>query len=636
MPIFTIQVDGHKLRIQAPDEATALSEANAWKPEKAKPSGPVFDPVKDAKRAFAPLAESVKSDMAALRAGKPASINPMDNPVIGGVAATVQALTNQITGPASRAIGRTALPIYEKPAAPGSDGFGRAPQRLEGEARDSAFEDVLNSALSSVRAGVPRAWVGGKTAGFERVLPAPKRVAPTPVERKVATAVERAIQRDAMTPADVMARTEKGVPAFHAGGENLTSLAEVAAQSPGSARRVLRSAVRDYSATAPTRVKADIATELGGRGDYFATMEAKQAQRAAKAKPLLEEAFAAPIDPVVFSDKVQPILGRLPKGSLEQAYDIARREGRNPVDMGFEVSPASGDIPAMVTVKNPTTETLHYVKKGIDQTLEQYRNPVTRELDLSGSPGAQVDSQVRKTLARTMRDINPKYDEGMKVWGDESERLNALELGRNVFSPKMDMKAERLKGMVDDLSEAARDDFRKGVGEAVLDRVRGSRGDVGVMRDLLKNEEFGDRVALAFPDDASFARFMESAAKRVAEQDRNNQVFGGSPTYARQAARADLEAEGNPAIEMAADVLTLDGKALGKKALSAGLKSRNPSIISNPMMNELLGRVMADPDELTALLNLLQASRASSASRAAIARQAAVPALTQAAAQKDR
>lgn len=104
-----------------------------------------------------------------------------------------------------------------------------------------------------------------------------------------------------------------------------------------------------------------------------------------------------------------------------------------------------------------------------------------------------------------MRDISPNYDEAMKVWGDVAERINALELGRNVFSPKIGMKAERLKSMVDERGEAAREDFLKGGGEAMFDLVRGCRGDVGAMQEILKCEESGDRVALAFPDDPSLA-----------------------------------------------------------------------------------------------------------------------------------
>jgi hypothetical protein len=622
MAIFTIETPGgRKLKIEAETEEAALEGARQWhesQQPKAKPVGPVFQPASDfidpQARAWKALGKEVGkgADGSALALGGP-------------VTSFFEGISNQITGPASRALAKYGPPAYERPAAPWDERFGEPARKLEGADAATALKGDLDTAMMGMRPGA------------KGLKPLPPKVAkPLAPEVRAARAIRRAQQRDLAAGAGPA--VAPGALPIHRGGENLTAMADVLANSPGPGRGYIRQKIRDHEATSVDRVKGDIATEMGGKGDYFATMEAKQAERAAKAKPLMEAAFAAPIDPVVFSEKIQPILGRLPKGSLEQAYDIARRDGRNPVDIGFEVSPASGDIPAMVTVKNPTTETLHYVKKGMDQTLEQYRNPVTRELDLSGSPGAQVDSQVRKTLARTMRDINPQYDEAMKVWGDDAERINALELGRNVFSPKMDMKAERLRGMVDDLSEAAREDFRKGVGEAVLDRVRGSRGDVGAMRDILKSEEFGDRVALAFPDDQSFARFMDSAARRVAERDVNSRIMGGSPTDPRQAARADLEAEGPDMLGVMGDVLTGDVRGLGRKGAKAAIDAiprRSRSVIGDPEANLAASKALMDEDELTALLNTLQAVRARRARLASVAGRAAPLLLETGAAQSD-
>jgi len=588
---------------------------------KVEPRRAVFDPLHDVARAFAPMIEQGKADVAKMRAGQSAaSLNPFENPAIAAPIAALQALSNQFTGPASRAMGRSGLPIYEPLAAPGSAGFGKPTRKLEGADRDRAFEDVLNTALAGVRSVAPLRVGPPK--------PTPARVVASKAEKRVGAAVERAIQRDAMTAADVLAKTEKGTPSFQAGGENLVSLAEVAAQSPGPARPILRQAARDYSATAPKRTKADIGTSLGGKGDYLDTLDTLIQTRKTDATKGIKAIEAAPVR--LDENSVLALRSDLAKGairdraqnSLASPDPAVREAGARLNRLAADVLDKPGDV--AITLRDA---------QDISRSLQQSASAAYRAGD--GGRGEALSSlgkAIRSNASDTQRGGVSGYAEWLKKYGDDVSNEEALELGANVF--KKENSAAAIRKQLKDAGDAERDLFRKGVGEALLDRVR-QKGDVAELRGLLKNEEFGDRIALAFPDDASFAGFMESAAKRVAEQDRNNQVFGGSPTYSRQAARADLETEGGEAMDTALDVVTLNAKSLGKKAAQAGLKGRRASILTDPKMNEMLGKVMSDPDELTALLNLLQAARASSASRASIARQAALPALTTSAAQKE-
>lgn len=80
-----------------------------------------------------------------------------------------------------------------------------------------------------------------------------------------------------------------------AGVGGLGPAADVLANSAGRGRGYIRQKIRDREATAVDLVKGDIASELGGRGDYFAILEAKHTERATKAKPLIWKAFAEPI-----------------------------------------------------------------------------------------------------------------------------------------------------------------------------------------------------------------------------------------------------------------------------------------------------------------------------------------------------
>jgi hypothetical protein len=471
----------------------------------------------------------------------------------------------------------------------------------------------------------PVARLGGGIAGgaFTPVAldllrrPFAPRVAPTPQVR-TATALGRAVQRDQMDPATVVAaaRANPKAPAFQAGGENLVGLAEVGAQSPGSARALLIKSIRDNQDGVPDQIKADIGRGLGGKGDYFATLDKAREQRSALAMPYRDKAFSTPLDPVRYQQNVAPILPRVPQSALNLAEQIARREGRNPQELGFVVERMPGGGSVNVSVANPTMQTLHYIKKGLDQDLNQFRDGLGR-LDLEGQPLAAATSRVRGDLGRAMRRTSDDYDSFMQTWGDESDHVEALRLGRNVFSSKPEMSFQQLKGHVDELPPAAREMYAKGVGEALIEQVRSSKGGVNTMRQLLRSEEFRDRVSLAFPSKEAYDDFVASAAKRVQEQDRNNQVIGNSRTFGRAAGAKDLEAQSNGPLDYISAGLegptALTGRALSK--LIKTLPRKDRSVIGNPESNAALGGALTNADEMERMFQILDQIKARQAIR---------------------
>ena len=262
----------------------------------------------------------------------------------------------------------------------------------------------------------------------------------------------------------------------------------------------------------------------------------------------------------------------------------------------------------------PTLKVMHYLKKGIDQTLEPYRNDVTRQLDLSGAPDAQSQSRVRTALGQAMRKVSPAYDKAMQSWGDDSDGINALKLGRNVFSPKFDMQSENLGTVHAAMSDEAKAQYQKGVGEAIIAKVRQS-GDIKSVRQLLGDhaDEFRARVALAFQDDPNaFGQFIERMHGRATDAARDASIMGGPATYRRAAARADLEDGGTHPLDVADAVLGHGPVVLTGKALRAVLKMvprKARSAIMDPTANAALGRSSDSPAEVERLLNMLRTSR---------------------------
>lgn len=612
MPIYTIETPGgRKLKIEADNEADAMRGARQWHAQNGvkKSAGPVFDPVKDAKRGLATFTDSVGRSMANLAAGRHTSL--ADHPALAAPSALLQVATNQITGPISRALANNGPQAYEHPAAPWSDRFGQAPRKLQGQEAAEAIEGDLNTAMMGLRAAP-----GG-------VKPLPPKVAkPAVSDVRAAKAIERAQARDQL--AGTVPRTAPGAMPIHRGGENLTAMADVVANSPGPGRGMIRQAVRDYEAKAVDRTKGDIARDLGGRGDYFETQDNLIKAR----KTAADEGIAAIQDHLVTldPDSVLALRSDLAKGAIrERALNaLASPDPAIRAD-GARLMRLTDDLLDKPGAQTITVRDAQDISRSL---LEGANSAYASGNGARGGALKDLGKAVRTNAATPERGGFQEYADWLKKFGDDMSREEALQLGRDAFGGKQN--AEQLRMAVDDMSDAERALFQKGVGEALLAKVRGTRGDVGAMRDMLNSEEYADRLALAFPDDQAFANFMESAARRVAERDVNSRLLGGSPTDPRQAARADLEAEGFDAIGAVGDVFTGNVGGAARKVAREALKKvprRSRSALHDPETNRTLASALTNEDEMTRVLNSLNAARARGARSRAIALRAAPPLL---------
>lgn len=214
------------------------------------------------------------------------------------------------------------------------------------------------------------------------------------------------------------------------------------------------------------------------------------------------------------------------------------------------------------------------------------------------------------------RQASPEYRQWLQQYGDDSQAIDALRTGTNVFAKaneKNAMSSAQLRERWSEWSDAAKDNYRLGVGEAILDKVRGGQ-DVATMRKLLKDGELAERARIAFGSDDAFERFMQSAADEVSMQNVNTQLLGGSPTMRRAAGAADVAEQDGGAASAALDFLTDMTSPIGatRQAVKMAIKSlpkKDRSIIGDQELNGLLGRALTDETEMTRLLNLLEAER---------------------------
>jgi len=471
-----------------------------------------------------------------------------------------------------------------------------------------------DSVLPSVRAilqptFMDAAAIAGKKAG----------AGAAPGEKAAAKVLAKALDRDASQGA----KLAPGRAPMYAGGENLKALIEVAAKSPGPARQMIKTAVAERRAAVPQEVESDLAQTLGAKGDYFAALDRATKDRATNAREGMK-ALAGQLV-TLDADSISALRSDLAKGALREAA----ANGLASTDPELRAASANLNRLAEMALDKPSAQTMTV------REAQDISESLLSAADAAYKGGNGARGKALKQLGQAIR-LNARtperggfadYDAWLKQYGTDSDNRRALELGREAFKAT---PPEKVQTELEQMGQSALDFYRKGVGEALLDKVRGAGGDIRVMRDLLRDRNFARRVEMAFPEDGSFADFLKAADRRVQEADMNSRLTGGSPTYPLAAAKQDLEGEASPAMDIVGDVVTGNLSGAARKAAASAMKAlpkRSAGVLADPAANAALGRAAINPDELTRLLNLLQAQRAATALQTRLGAKAVTPAV---------
>jgi len=217
------------------------------------------------------------------------------------------------------------------------------------------------------------------------------------------------------------------------------------------------------------------------------------------------------------------------------------------------------------------------------------------EVDIrSGRTAAGLAKSV-KALRNDARKSSRSYSDWLTRYGDDADNNAMLERGRNIFSNDRSGASEQIARELQDAGPAAREYYRKGVGEAVLAQLNSAKGDVGTVRSILNSREVQARLRLAFPDDASMAEFLTQAERVASRQRIANRILHNSATARRLALRAEGQAP-DPS-GYVGDALTLDVRNAANRAV--GDVTRN--VIGGMdwgdarAVRDLIGQAMDDP-----------------------------------------
>jgi hypothetical protein len=372
-------------------------------------------------------------------------------------------------------------------------------------------------------------------------------------ERAVDRKILQGMQRDNTTPGQVEARLRTLGPnatIADAAGENVTGLLETAANQPGTARQMANRVLMRRQKGAGDRITESSGRELG-TGNFHQTIDDLNTTRKTTAAPLYEEAYA---QPHVWSDTIDTLLDR-PSGrkALGRAYRIAAEEGRDPSGLGLSLNEA-GDV--VIDKTKASMQTLDYVKRGIDDVVETFRDPVTGKLRLDES-GRAINS-TRADLVKELRSLNPKYGEALDAWAGPSKLMDAMQMGRRFHLPDSEVTEKIVAGM----SQGEREAFLLGVQRNISDIVDKTGQTADAVRKLIGTPKMQKALQAAFPDTRSYRRFVADLLREGQFNRTKNTVLGNSATARRLASQDDLGVDPGPLIEAAQGNYASAGKGI--------------------------------------------------------------------------
>jgi hypothetical protein len=443
---------------------------------------------------------------------------------------------------------------------------------------------------------------GGSPASPGPTLSASAEAKPSQAERKVARVLFEKIQDDNMTVDQFLAEAEKHPdrPTFIAGGPNIRGSAGALYRVPGKHQAVIRTAAERYKGELRPKIEAHISEALGGTGDYLTKQDAMlQARRLEAGQQMAQvENLPVSLNPDTLHALQSPLVKPAIKAAIvrnQSSLDPAVRMAGQGLEQLIE---GDASLPASVRVRD----------------VQDISFALNSAADEAYKAGRGSDGKVLKDLARALRENasdpaqggHVKYGEFLTRYGDASDELDALELGRGAIKKSETNTAEHIEKELSQMAPEARDYYKKGLAEAIFYEVdHAPEENPTAALKKLNTPAMRRKIKIAFGDEASVNDFYTEIAKRMMERETLNSL-GGSVTTPSSEAIKSLTAAGRKGeyekrIQKLSDVLKKPVETAGAHALNL-MAERDAEILGDPQAAELLARALVDPKEMERLL----------------------------------
>jgi hypothetical protein len=315
-----------------------------------------------------------------------------------------------------------------------------------------------------------------------------------------------------------------GVPlALMDQGDNLRGLAGSLSRRPGASRTLVREAVIDRQAGQGERVRGAIERDLGPIVNPMDQGDALTQQARAAAKPLYEKAYAAPGASVV---DMQDLAGRPSfRKALMKAANLAAEEGDNPMALGFQFDEA-GDV---LLTDVPSFKTMDYIKRGLDDVVEGFRDSTTGKLNLNTGEARATNETLRTFISR-MDKVNPDYAAARAAYAGPAKQREALEMGRK----SVNMSADEIQRLTQNMGEDQIEQFLAGHRAALAGTLERRVDGADKANAILGTPRKRQALGALYEGRGDLARFHRTLTDEQAAAETYRTVNTGSPTAQRQ------------------------------------------------------------------------------------------------------
>lgn len=374
-------------------------------------------------------------------------------------------------------------------------------------------------------------------------------------------------------------------------GDNARALLGSVGRQPGASRTITKNAVIERQNAQAERISEAVVRDLGPTANIRELGDELIERAKQNAAPLYEKAYAAPVvETPRLKWILDTPAGR---GALARARTIAANEGRDPQALGFalddngdvilkpveadlfgrqaaarvELTEAQkalkaarrkpgGDVDAArarlesareefraadqalksrpmavtaATSRSYTTQTLDYVKRGLDDIIEQSRDKTTGKLVLDEA--GRATNGVKNQLLAEMDRLNPAYAQARAAYAGPASMREAMEKGAKALNRSPD----DIMAMMKPMGEAEKESFRLGVRKAIIDMLASRRDGGDKVAALLGTPKSRAALSRVFGGKEGFNRFVQTLRDEEVMGQTYRAVTGNSATAERLA-----------------------------------------------------------------------------------------------------
>lgn len=307
-------------------------------------------------------------------------------------------------------------------------------------------------------------------------------------------------------------------------------------------------------------------------------------------------------------DKTQAAYREIPPTNREardrgaQAIRDAR-ERLSSAEAGLAAAPQMGD--EMVR-QMPTWQTLDYVKRGIDDVLEGYRDKTTGKLRLD-EEGRAIDA-TRRAFLSNIDEVNPDYAAARATYAGPAQARDQLRMGQQAYT----IRPNELGVNVADASDEQMGQMRLGFQSELMERSGNLRNNSNPWAQLnTPNTEGRLNVLYGDAEDANIARLLSQRDLELQLAGSANRLIGNSATAEREIADEFFKQQPGIGGDLAAGIV--ETGALGAPFLTVGKsigdrvfreRRERAALDANRALADEIGPLLLDTssDQLTAML----------------------------------